>query len=321
MEIVSVFNDKGGVGKTSLALEMAAGLAIVGKTILLIDNDPQGTLSRCCVENSFELEGMDKVYSGATEQDGGLNEVIYETFLDKMYIAPSGSSLKDYYIKVDMAISRRVIGMIDLIRGDLADIIDVVIIDNPPTQTGVSLECTLNADCIVVPSRPDDVCFDALIRTYSFLERQAQDFYEKRVVIFPSLTENRKMHRDFTDAMRKKYEGLNGNTRVGIAISNRSEVPTTIMEKKILYISHAASETAQQHKQMCLDVFPWLEKDSFFMSMDDAAEKKKVEVRQKFKDMARARMMKIREKTKTPEKKESKPKRKKSTRAKANAAK
>lgn len=291
MEVVSVFNDKGGVGKTALSLEMAAGLAIVGKSILLIDNDPQGTLSRCCVDNAYDLDGMDCVYGGGVGKEQSLNDVIYETFLEKMFIAPAGTSLKNHYNRIDLSVNRKIDEMFDLIRGDLAEIIDVVIFDNPPTQTGVSLECTMRADRIVIPSRPDDVCFDALVRTYSFLEKQVPNFLEKSVTIFPSITENRKMHRDFTTAMRKKYHGMNNNTTVGIAISNRSEVPSTIMEKKVLYISHAASETAQQHKQMCTDIFPWLNKDSFFMSIDDLAEKKKIAIRQQFKDMVGKRML------------------------------
>lgn len=290
MEVVSVFNDKGGVGKTSIAIEMAAGLAIAGKTTLLIDNDPQGTLSRSCIENCFSLEGVDLVYGGVGDQERKLSDVIYETFLDKMFIAPSGKSLREHYMKSDVRILEKIDEMFDLIRGDLAEVIDVVIIDNPPSQAGISFECTKRADRIVIPSRPDDVCFDALMRTYSFIERQVPNFSEKSVVIFPSIVENRKMHRDFTEAMKKRYEKLNNNTKVGIVISNRAEVPSTIMEKKVLYISHAASETAQQHKQMCLDVFPWLEKNQFFMSIDQMAEKRKVEIRQKFKDMVKLRL-------------------------------
>lgn len=286
MEVVSVFNDKGGVGKTSITLEMAAGLSIVGKSVLLIDNDPQGTLSRSCVENAFSLDGMDSVYGG----NKSLNDVIYETFLERMYIAPSGNSLKDYYVNLDSKISGRIESFFDLIRGDLAEIIDVVIIDNPPSQTGVSLECTMKSDRIVIPSRPDDVCFDALIRTYAFLEHQVQDFSQKAITIIPSIVENRKMHKDFTAAMRKRYDGMNDNTKVSVAIGNRAEVPMTIMEKKVLYVSHAASETSHQHKQMCLDVFPWLEKDLFLSAIDSIVEKKKSGIRDNFKAMVRKRM-------------------------------
>lgn len=286
MEVVSVFNDKGGVGKTSITLEMAVGLAIVGKSVLLIDNDPQGTLSRSCIEDASNLEGMDSLYKGSKE----FGDVIFETFLEKLYIAPSGNNLKDYYIRIDREVTNRIDSMFDLFRGDLTDIIDVVIIDNPPSQTGVSLECTMRADRIVIPSRPDDVCFDALIRTYAFLEHQVQDFAQKNITIIPSIVENRKMHRDFTAAMRKRYDGMNNNTKVGIAIGNRAEVPATIMEKKVLYISHAATETAQQHKQMCLDIFPWLEKDQFLSSIDNVVEKKKSTTRENFKKMVQKRM-------------------------------
>ena len=287
MEIVSVFNDKGGVGKTSIALEMAAGLSMVGKTTLLIDNDPQGTLSRSCVDNCFKLDGMDMVYNA----EKPLSDIPYETFIENMFIAPCGGNLKSHYSRTDDKVIAVIDDMFDLMRGEMANIIDVVIIDNPPTQTGVAFECTKRADKIVIPSRPDDVCFDALVRTYTFLEKQLPDFNEKKITIFPSIVENRKMHRDFTAAMKLKYDGKNDNTKVGITISNRAEVPSTIMEKKVLYISYAASETTLQHKQMCLDIFSWLEKDLFFRSMDAIALQKKIAIREKFKEMVRLRLM------------------------------
>jgi len=47
---------------------------------------------------------------------------------------------------------------------------------------------------------------------------------------------------------------------------------------------------------MCIDVFPWLNKDSFFTSMDEIAEQKKIAIRQKFKDMVMMNLQKRREK-------------------------
>jgi chromosome partitioning protein len=288
VEVVSIFNDKGGVGKTSLAIEIASGLAITGKMILLIDNDPQGTLSRSCLDKSIELDGIDKVYTGNKK----LTDVIYGTFLENMTIVPCGINLKKIYMQETKEIKERVRDMFDIIRdSEFASVIDVVIIDNPPTQGGVAFECTKYADRIIIPSRPDDMCFDALIRTYQILEKQVEDFMSKNVVIFPSIVENKKMHRDFTEMMHKKYDGLNNNTKVGVVISNRAEVPVAISEKKVLYISHAASETAQQHKQMCLDVFPWLEKDEFYNQINVAAEKKKADIRERFKELVKIRRL------------------------------
>ena len=208
-----------------------------------------------------------------------------------MFVAPSGSSLKDHYNRTDGEIHEKIDAMFELIRGKMTDVIDVVIIDNSPSQTGVALECTMRADRILIPSRPDDVCFDALIRTYSFLNNQVQGILEKSITIVPSIVENRKMHKDFLLAMRKKYEGLNNNTKVSMAITNRSEVPSTMMEKKVLYISHAASETAQQHKQVCLDIFPWLEKETFYKDIENIVIQKKVAIQEKFKEMVKVRML------------------------------
>lgn len=55
--------------------------------------------------------------------------------------------------------------------------------------------------------------------------------------------------------------------------------------KQILFISHAASESANQYKQICLDVFPWIEKEEFLGLLSTAAENKKKAARDRFKKM------------------------------------
>ena len=283
MEIVSVYNDKGGVGKSSTALEIAAAMAIAGKRMLLIDNDPQGSLSVSCIRNVEELDcGLDDVYKG----DKDIIDVIFDTFIENMFIVPAGNSLKNQYFRKDDKIVKKVSDLITTFKtnDNFQDLFDVVIFDNPPVQDGTALYCTIHADKIIIPVVPDDVCFDGLRRSYAFLQSQCPDFNEKKIIIIPTLVKNRNLHKRYLAAIVKEYRGKNDNTIVSeVTVTDRAEVPESISQKQVLYISHAASESSWQYKQICLELFPWLEKESFLSALTEAAESKKRAARERFK--------------------------------------
>jgi chromosome partitioning protein len=286
MDIVSVYNDKGGVGKTAIALELAVATASAGKRVLLVDNDPQGSLSTSVSASVATVkEGMDKVYGGEAQ----LVDVITTTHVENLFIAPAGLKLKNVYLNTKNAI---IADMVMYMRtdSDFVDLFDIVIFDNAPTQDGVALYCTLAADRLVIPVIPDNICYDALVRTYIYIEAQCRDFLDKYVVIVPSMVMNRAIHKKTLSLITEAYHGRNDNTVVSdVRVGNRSEIPESIGSRQNLFISHASSESAAQFKMLCTDVFPWMNKDDFLKTLDQAAEEKKRAIREKFKQMVEAR--------------------------------
>jgi chromosome partitioning protein len=293
MDIVSVYNDKGGVGKTTITLQIASAMAISGKRVLVIDNDPQGSLSISCTSDlNVVREGIDKVYKG----DKTLTDVIYDTYIENLFVVPAGITLKDYYMNRSTQIKERVDNLIDFMKTNtmFLDLFDIVIFDNPPTQDGVALYCTLSADKIIIPTIPDSICLDALVRTYAFIKVQAQKFEDKYVIIVPSLVKNRNLHKTHLKAIIDEYNGKNGNTIVSdVKVGDVAIIPESIGSKQILLISHAASESASQFKKLCLDVFPWLEENQFSKSLNDVAEAKKKQIRANFMKMVEERRKKV----------------------------
>lgn len=289
MEIVSVYNDKGGVGKTAIALQIGSALAVSGKRVLLIDNDPQGSLSVTCAKELSEIkEGMDAFYKGEKE----LPHVITDTHIENMYLVPAGSNLKDQYQKKDAEIRTKIENISLWMKNNkvFLDLFDIVIIDNPPVQDGVSLLFAKASDRIVIPVIPDEICFDALVRTYTFLEKQCTNFTDKYVVIVPSLVKNRAVHKKYLAVIQEEYQGKNENTIISdVAITDRAEIPDAMGNRQILFISHAASECADQFKRLCMDIFPWLEKQIFYKTIQDIVENKKKTNRDKFKKMIEER--------------------------------
>jgi cellulose biosynthesis protein BcsQ len=285
MEIVSVYNDKGGVGKTTIAMQIASALAITGKRILLIDNDPQGSLSVTCARSLHDVGvGMDNIYKGKSK----LQEMIVETHIDNMFLVPAGVKLKDEYMRVDKEIKSTINDLILFMKNNktFLDLFDIVIIDNPPVQDGVALLFAMASDRIIMPVVPDEICFDALVRTYAFLNKQCLNFMDKYIVIVPSLVKNRSVHKKYVTVLKKEYSGKNDNTIVtDVLVTDRAEIPESMGNKQILFISHAASESADQFKKLCTDIFPWIDQGKFYSELDGAAQSKKQAIRDKFKKM------------------------------------
>jgi cellulose biosynthesis protein BcsQ len=291
VEILSIYNDKGGVGKTTISLETATALAVSGKKVLLIDNDPQRSLSISCAQDvSTANRGMDEVYRGG----GSLIDVITDTHTDGLYLAPAGLSLKNYYMVNSAAARKRVLDIVDFIRTDetFLSLFDFVIVDNPPVQDGAALHWTLLADKILLPVVPDELCYDALVRSYAYIKEQAENFSDKMILIVATLVKNRAIHRKYLKIIGEKYHGINDNTLVSeVWIGDRAEVPESIDNGQNLFISHASSESASQFKRLCLDIFPWLDKNEFFDALGQAAMAKRKANQEKFAEMVKQRRL------------------------------
>jgi chromosome partitioning protein len=84
-KIISVTNQKGGVGKTTTTINLGAALAELGKRVLIIDLDPQGNASTGL---GIEVENRDLTTYELLIEDVSLNEVIYKTDQSGLFIVP-----------------------------------------------------------------------------------------------------------------------------------------------------------------------------------------------------------------------------------------
>ena len=83
MKIISLFNLKGGVGKTVSSVNIATILALKGKKVLLIDNDPQ---ANSCINLNMANENQIGIYELLSIKDIEANDVIRKTEIDNLYV-------------------------------------------------------------------------------------------------------------------------------------------------------------------------------------------------------------------------------------------
>jgi chromosome partitioning protein len=145
--IISIINQKGGVGKTTTAINLAAYLAVLGKRVLLVDIDPQGNASSGL---GFDYQKIDKgVYEIMALDEINLPDITLKHKIDNLYVAPATLNLAGANIEL-VGLDRREFRLKDQLRPYLHQY-DFVLIDNPPSLGLLTINGMVAADELLIP--------------------------------------------------------------------------------------------------------------------------------------------------------------------------
>ena len=143
---VAIANQKGGVGKTTTAVNLAAGLALSGKRVLLIDLDPQGNAGSGLGYPSIKVQrGVYEVLSG----DATLSQVLLETEVPGLHLIPSGQRLVGAEVEL-VDVARREYRLKEALT-EVEDRYDFILIDAPPSLGFLTLNALTAARSVLVP--------------------------------------------------------------------------------------------------------------------------------------------------------------------------
>ena len=161
-KVLAIANQKGGVGKTTTAVNLSASLAKLGKRVLLIDIDPQGNTTSGVGVAKSDVEYC--VYDILIE-DEPIENVISSTKQENLYIVPSTISLAGAEIELVSTISRE-----HRLKEALKDVrtkFDYIVIDCPPSLGLLTLNALTAADGVLIPVQCEYYALEGLSQLLS----------------------------------------------------------------------------------------------------------------------------------------------------------
>lgn len=239
MRVIAVTGLKGGVGKTSTAVNLAALAAAQGYRTLLWDLDSQGAATFCLNLKPKLKGGASRLIGGGR---GGLGAVARHTSIDRLDVVPADSSVRE--IDRVLSISGKPAKPIRRLLAGTKATADVVVLDCPPGLTAVVEAVASVADMLLVPVVPEPLPLRALERFGEFLA-DTGSASPKLLAPFISMVDRRKpVHRRIEAEIRARGGFL------GAAIPESSAVARMGEEQIPVVLSAPRSLAAAEYRKL-----------------------------------------------------------------------
>jgi len=204
-KVLAITNQKGGVGKTTTAVNLSASMALHKKKILLIDIDPQGNTSSGIGLNRSKVNRC--IYDVLINQVP-IKEIIMQTQIKKLYVLPSTIQLAGAEIELVNYISRenKLKHAIKPIRNDY----EYIIIDCPPSLGLLTLNSLTAADSVIIPIQCEYYALEGigqLLNTINLVRENLNSSLEIEGILLTMYDSRTNLSRDVIEEVKKCFRG------------------------------------------------------------------------------------------------------------------
>lgn len=254
MNILSIVNIKGGVGKTVSTVNIAACLGELGKKVLIVDADPQSNATQYL--NCYDPEGI-STYDVLMDKDLDINTVIKSTEVNKVYIIPANIKLIlcENEIINDTRRSRET-----RFKKALEDLkeYDYIIIDCPPSLSVITTNALVASDYVLVPIKIDKFALDGFGYLLDTVDQISDEFnpgleflgafitMDKRTAV------NKNIKLELKEALKEKFLNTSIRENVKLVQSTFEQKPVVMFHKNAISSKdyRALTQEVMQHVKL-----------------------------------------------------------------------
>ncbi len=246
--IIAIANQKGGVGKTTTAINLSAALALAGKSVLLVDLDPQANSSLTFLEHS-SIDGS--VYELLTEAETNAKDFIKPTAVKGLDILPSRINLAKFESKLigEFDAPFRLKDRIE----EIAKEYDYIIIDTPPTLGLITVNALVASNYVLVPIQPSYFALegtDDLLETVEKVKARPNPNLQVLGILITLHDKRTTLAKDIYEQIK----GVFGDKVFNTVISKSVRLEESPAYKESIFTFAPASSGAIEYSNLCEEV-------------------------------------------------------------------
>lgn len=203
---IAIFNQKGGVGKTTTVVNLSAALAEMGKKVLLIDNDPQGNLTSGVGVDKSALQYS--IYDVLIDEIS-IEDSILSTNFENLFIVPGSVELAGAEIELIEFDHREFLLKKQLMR--IKDQFDYILIDCPPSLGLLTINALVGVDSVIIPIQCEYYALEGvsqLVNTFNLVKKSINQELEIEGVLLSMFDGRTNLSIQVVEEAKKHFKHL-----------------------------------------------------------------------------------------------------------------